>query len=107
MIQTKSFLALGLIASVLTLPLLAQGGAAALYKTKCASCHGEDGQAATPMGKATKALPFKDPALLKAADARFLAATSDGKGKMPAYKGKLSDAEIKDLVAYIRLLQKK
>jgi mono/diheme cytochrome c family protein len=39
-------------------------------------------------------------------DADLTAAITDGKGKMPAYKGKLTDAQIKDLVGYIRTLKK-
>jgi mono/diheme cytochrome c family protein len=54
-----------------------------------------------------KVLSFKDPAMVKASDAQFIASTTDGKGKMmPAYKGKLTDAQIKDVIAYIRTLQK-
>jgi mono/diheme cytochrome c family protein len=83
----------------------AQDGAAT-YKAKCASCHGADGAGATPAGKAMKALPFKSPELVSASDADLIAATKNGKGKMPAYTGKLTDAQIKDVVAYIRTLQK-
>jgi mono/diheme cytochrome c family protein len=43
---------------------------------------------------------------VKAPDAQFIAATKDGKGKMPAYTGKLTDAQIKDVISYIRTLQK-
>jgi mono/diheme cytochrome c family protein len=44
--------------------------------------------------------------MLKASDAQFIAATKNGKGKMPGYAGKLTDAQIKDVIAYIRTLQK-
>jgi mono/diheme cytochrome c family protein len=45
--------------------------------------------------------------MLKATDAQFIASTTNGKGtKMPAYKDKLTSAQIKDVVAYIRTLQK-
>jgi mono/diheme cytochrome c family protein len=77
-----------------------------LYKTKCAMCHGVDGLAATPMGKNMKILSFKDPAMLKASDSRFFASTKNGLNKMPAYNGKLTDQQIKDVIAYIRTLQK-
>jgi cytochrome c6 len=43
---------------------------------------------------------------VKATDASLIAITKDGKGKMPAYTGKLTDDQIKDVVAYIRTLQK-
>jgi mono/diheme cytochrome c family protein len=58
------------------------------------------------MGKNLKILSFKDASMVKATDAQFIASTTNGKGKMPAYKGKLTDAQITDLVAYIRTLQK-
>ncbi len=83
----------------------AQDGAAT-YKAKCASCHGADGSGNTPAGKSMKAIPFKSPDIVKASDDDLFADTKNGKGKMPAYSGKLSDAQIKDVVAYIRTLQK-
>ena len=63
--------------------------------------------ATSTMAKNMKVLSFKDPAMLKATDAQFIASTTNGKGtKMPAYKDKLTSAQIKDVVAYIRTLQK-
>ena len=95
-----------LLAASLAIPALAED-AATLYKAKCAMCHGTDGLAATPVGKTMKVLSFKAPEMVSATDARFIASTANGKGaKMPAYKGKLTDAQIKDVVAYIRTLQK-
>jgi mono/diheme cytochrome c family protein len=41
----------------------------------------------------------------KLTDAELTKVTADGKGKMPAYKGKLSDAYISALVAYMRTLK--
>lgn len=84
----------------------AQDSGAATYKAKCASCHGAGGSGNTPAGKSTKALPFKSPELVSASDDDLIAATKKGKGKMPAYSGKLSDDQIKGVVAYIRTLQK-
>jgi mono/diheme cytochrome c family protein len=76
------------------------------YKAKCAMCHGADGLAATGMGKSMNIKSFKDPAQVKLSDAEMIASTTKGKGKMPAYDGKLSGAQIADVVAYIRTLQK-
>lgn len=70
-------------------------------------CHAADGSGATPAGKATKTPSFSSPEMLKMSDADFIADTKSGKGKMPAYSGKLSDKEIQDVIAYIRTLQKK
>jgi mono/diheme cytochrome c family protein len=84
----------------------AQSSGADTYKAKCVLCHGADGLAATPMAKSLKVLSFKDPAMLKASEARFVLTIRNGEGKMPAYSGKLTDAQIKDVVAFIRTLQK-
>ncbi len=94
-----------LIASVT--PAFAQNGGADIYKAKCAMCHAADGSGNTPTGKAMKVTSFSSPDMMKMSDADLIAATRNGKGKMPAYSGKLTDAQIKDVVAYIRTLQKK
>ena len=87
-------------------PAFAQDLGADTYKAKCLMCHGADGQAATPAGKALKAASFKDPAAVKATDDELIAIVKNGKNKMPAYAGKLTDAQIKAAVAYVRTLQK-
>ncbi len=84
----------------------AQDDAAALYKQKCASCHGADGKASAA-GQKMGAKDFSDPELVKASDEDLVKATKEGKGKMPKYEGKLTDGQIKDLVKYVRTLQKK
>ncbi len=70
-------------------------------------CHGADGLAATPAGKAMKTPSVAAPEFTKLSEAEMIASTTNGKGKMPAYKGKLSDAQIHDVVAYLRTLEKK
>jgi mono/diheme cytochrome c family protein len=92
--------------AVSSIAAFAQGSGADTYKAKCAMCHGPDGLGATPAGKAMKATPFNSPDVVKASDADLIAATKNGKGKMPAYAGKLTDPQIKDVVGYIRTLQK-
>lgn len=94
------------LAAAIAAPVFAQGAGADTYKAKCQMCHGPDGTAATPAGKAMKTPSFKDPDAVKASDADLIAITKNGKGKMPAYTGKLTDAEIKEVVSYIRTLQK-
>ena len=54
-----------------------------------------------------KARPFSSPDVLKETDAEMIAVIKNGKGKMPAFAGKLTDAQIDDVVAYIHTLQKK
>jgi len=106
MMQAIRAAAVILLAASIAGPAFAQAPGADTYKAKCAMCHGADGLAATPMGKNMKILSFKAPEMVKASDAQFIASTKNGKNKMPAYNGKLTDAQIKDVVAFIRTLQK-
>ena len=86
-------------------PLHAQAGADT-YKAMCMMCHSVDGSGSGPAGKSMGAIPFNSPALVKASNADLIAATTNGQGKMPAYKGKLTDPQIAAVVAYVRTLQK-
>jgi mono/diheme cytochrome c family protein len=97
---------LGLLAAALAVPALAQNNGEQVYKTKCAMCHGQDGLATTPVAKMMSVPSFKSPAVAKMTEAQMVAAINNGKGKMPAYKGKLTDAQIEQAAAYIRHLQK-
>lgn len=80
---------------------------AALFKAKCAACHGADGKGDTSMGKALKVRDLSSDDVQKQTDEQLTDITANGKAKMPAYKGKLTDDQIKQLVAYIRTLKKK
>lgn len=92
---------------VLGVPVRSQDAGAALYKTKCAACHGPDGKGETAMGKANKLRDLGSPDVQKQSDAELAAIIENGKGKMPAYGKSLKPEQVKDLVAYIRSLGKK
>jgi len=79
---------------------------AALFKGKCAMCHGPDGAGQTPMGKNFKLRDLGSADVQKQTDAALGTIISDGKGKMPPYKAKLSADEIAALVGYIRSIKK-
>ena len=104
--KTQLRIAMVLAIAACTLPTFAQNTGAATYTSKCQMCHGADGTGNTPAGKAMKAPSFLSPASVKESTADLIAITKNGKGKMPAYAGKLTDAEIKDVIAHIRTLQK-
>lgn len=74
--------------------------------TKCQGCHGANGAADSGMAKAMKVPAATDPAVKALKEADMIAITENGKGKMPAYKGKLTDAEIKAVVDYYRTFVK-
>jgi cytochrome c6 len=77
-----------------------------LYTAKCAKCHGADGNASA-VGKKLGVKDFSEPELLKATEKDMIEATTNGKGKMPAYGKSLKEDQIKALVDYIRSLNKK
>lgn len=75
--------------------------AAATYKAKCSMCHGADGK-----GGKMGTRDFASPEVKAETDAQLTDIVTKGKGKMPAYGGKLSDEDVKGLVTYIRSLAK-
>jgi mono/diheme cytochrome c family protein len=107
--MTRNNVAFFFLAAAIAIPALAQSGADT-YKSKCLMCHGVDGLAATNVGKGMKIPSFKDPAVVKSTDAQLIATVKDGKigknGKMQPFAGKITDDQIKAVVAYIRTLQK-
>jgi mono/diheme cytochrome c family protein len=93
------------LAAFISAPVFAQSGADT-YKAKCLMCHGADGLGNTPVGKSFKIVSFKDPSVLKSPNAALETIVKNGKNKMPAFAGKLTDAQIGQVVEYIRTLQK-
>lgn len=83
------------------------GDAAATYKAKCAMCHGPDGAGQTAVGKTMKLKDLKSEEVQKLTDKEIATIISDGKGKMPAFKGKLTQPEIEELVKFVRGFSKK
>ncbi len=77
----------------------------ALYKSKCAACHGPDGAGATAAGQKLGAKDFRSPAVTAMTDTELLDITKNGKEKMPAYGKSLTDDQIKSLIKYIRTLK--
>ena len=95
-------IAVSIVAVSMATPLLAQTSGATIYKAKCQMCHLADGSGNKGM---------KVPAFTAGApEASLIAATkngvSTGPAKMPAYAGKLTDANISDVAAYIKTLKK-
>ncbi len=104
--QNVRIAVLALLSASLALPAVAQQTGEATYKAKCAMCHGADGVGNTPVGKNMKVRSLKSPEDIKATDAELFKDTKSGVGKMQGYAGKLTDAQITDVVSFIRTLQK-
>jgi len=106
-------LKIGLLATDLLLPVsMASADVAADYKKNCASCHAADGSGNTKMGKKSGARDYRDAKVQAsfsdsdATKAIKSGVKKDGKDKMKAYASKLSDAQIKALVKYVRAFKK-
>jgi len=91
-----AFAALSLLA--LAAPAAADD-AAAMFAQKCSVCHGKDGKGQIPMGQK---LGVKDLTQTKLSATELEKMISDGKGKMAGFRGKIADAEIKALAAYVK-----
>lgn len=102
LVSGKKLAVVVLVLAMLALPLasFAADAAADVYKSKCAMCHGTDGK------KMAGTKEFASPDVQKMSDADLIATITNGKPpKMPAYKGKLTDDQIKDLAKYVRTLK--
>ena len=76
------------------------------YARYCANCHKEDGAGgrATIEGKTIDAEDLRADKMKKMSDAKYVEYIANGVPDegMPAFKGRLTDEQIKNLVAYIR-----
>ena len=79
----------------------------------CASCHGKDGKGQTKAGKMADTKDLTDAKYQESftdADAFQKVKTGikdkNGKDRMKPFEGKLSDAEIKELIAHVRTYKK-
>ncbi len=100
-------IALVTLTLALAAPMIAtaQSSGQDTFKAKCAMCHGADGNAGTGMGKSMGLKPLSSPEVQNMSDADLTALVTNGKGKMPAYKGKLTDAQITDVVKYVKTMK--
>src|SRR5215471_20989325 len=102
-----------IVIAVVSAPLtLRAADAKTNWANNCAQCHGASGKGDTKMGKMLNAMDLTDPKKQSSfTDAKAAAAIKDGikqngKTTMKAFGGKLTDDEIKALVAYVRSLKK-
>ena len=100
----KGLMTTAILTALLASNLFAADSAQDTYKAKCQMCHGPNGEA-TAIGKKLGAKSFSDPDVVKLSDAELADITTNGKNKMPAYKGKLPEDQINALVKYARGLK--
>jgi cytochrome c6 len=71
---------------------------AALFASKCAGCHGKDGKPSA-MGQKMGAT---DLGATKLSEKEIEGVITAGKNKMPAYKDKLTEAQIQSLAKFVK-----
>jgi mono/diheme cytochrome c family protein len=85
----------------------------AVWDKHCASCHGKDGKGDTKMGKKSGVKDYTDPKVQaemndeKALRALKEGLVENGKEKMKSYSDKITEAEMKAVIAYMRTFVKK
>jgi cytochrome c6 len=77
-----------------------------LFNAKCTMCHGPDGAGKTMMGEKLKAPDLRSEEVQKQTNAQLTEVITNGKAKMPAFKGKLTPEQVGQLVIEIRDLGK-
>ena len=81
--------------------------AAELFSRNCAKCHGKDGRARGLKSKLKGTRNLTDPQWQdRVSDERIFNIITNGKGRMPGFGKKLSDAEVDSLVQYVRGLKR-
>jgi cytochrome c6 len=116
--RQKSWSALALLAAVFAVLFIVQatktegrvnvlspmpGDAKTTFDAQCAKCHGKDGRAKSLHAKHVHARDMTDAAWQDSVtDERLFNSISNGKGKMPDFKKKLSEDQIDALVRYVR-----
>lgn len=100
-------MAVAVLAVLVSIQLAAAEEAASdgakLYGQKCAMCHGQDGVAkAMAKGSAN----FNDPAWQQATSVdAIVKVTTEGKGKMPKFDGKMTPDDIKLVATYVKQMK--
>jgi len=90
-----------------SVPSQAQSGPASIFKANCAECHGTNGGGNTAMGRSLKLRDLRSPDVQKRTDADLTDIITNGLATMPAFKDKLTNDQIQQVVAYIRQIAKK
>ena len=116
---TKStWLACFIVAALLLIPLAiskslagpTQRSAKLVYRKECSKCHGLDGRAQTSKGRFNHARDLTDPKWQDdVTDERIFNSIMNGRnvrGNMPKFSDTLSEAEVNELVKFVRGLRK-
>jgi mono/diheme cytochrome c family protein len=85
----------------------AAADAGTIYNRQCVSCHGRDGRGRTRKGRQTHARDMTSASWQDdVSDERLFNSISNGRGKMPAFRKKITENDIDALVAHVRRLRR-
>jgi cytochrome c6 len=76
----------------------------AIYKSKCAMCHGATGTPSAGMAKAMGIKPTSDPSIQALTVAQIASTVKNGKGKMHPVAG-LTDPQVQAVASYFKSLK--
>ena len=77
---------------------------AAIYKSKCAMCHGPAGTPSAGIAKMMGIKPVSDPSMKTLTESQIVSVVKNGKGKMKPIAG-LTDAQVSAVAAYFKSLK--
>ena len=100
------FLLSGILLTVCPSAAAQAGSGAATFKSKCQLCHGADGAGDSTLGKQLQAANLRSKDVQKKTDAELHKAVHDGNGNMPPFADQLSDAQIDQVIKFVRTLGK-
>jgi cytochrome c6 len=107
----KHLITIATVASLIAAGSALAASASENFENQCARCHGADGKGQTKVGKKLKVRDMTTEAYKKELDeAKTLASLKegiqkDGKEVKKSYASEFSDAELKELVAYVKALK--
>ncbi len=75
-----------------------------IFQSHCIVCHGVDARGNTKLGKQLKAKNLRLPEVQKTNEKELKHIVTEGKGDMPDFANQLTDAQIDEVVKYLRQL---
>jgi mono/diheme cytochrome c family protein len=103
-VKSSMVLFIGFVISCIAIISYSQEDTENLYKMRCSACHGVNGNP-SGIGMKMGARAYNSAEVAAMKDADLFIIIKKGKAKMPAFSEKITDAQINELVRYIRTLK--
>jgi len=79
-----------------------QNDAASQFRLRCSSCHGQNGDGNTSLGRTLHAADLRSAEVQKQSDEQLAQVIADGRKSMPSFSNSLTQGQVRALVGYIR-----